>query len=58
LNDVEALDDVRVGNQPLDGFAEGISGADEQSRPPGGEVERVAGVENDLAFEVVESGKL
>ena len=42
-------------NQPLDALAERVGGADEQSWPPRGEVERVAGVENDLACEALDA---
>jgi hypothetical protein len=57
LDDIEALDDVRVGNQALDALTQRISGPDEQSWPSRGEVERIAGVDHDLACEALHAGE-
>ena len=48
---------MRVGNQSLQPLSQGVGGADKQSRPSRGEVERVTGVEHDLASEALQVGE-
>jgi hypothetical protein len=56
-NDVEAFDDQRTWCGSLDPLAQRVGRPDEQARAAGREVQRVAGVQQDLAAEVLRSGE-
>ena len=55
-HDVERLHHPSVRSGALHPLPKGVGGADEQAGPSGGEVKRVAGVDEDFGVETVKAG--